>query len=277
MYHYLEHLQKREQMETTLVKGLSLLEVLANSPSFSGVTELAKQLNITKSNAHRLLQTLVACGYARNLGQSGRYELSMKLWQLGSMVINRLDLKTIGAEYVGSLSQVTGETVHLSILEGTEVVYIDKVDSPQPVRAYSHVGGRAPAHCVATGKALLAYASAQLIEEISLQLAPITPKTFTSPRGLIAEMESIRTNGYAVNKGEWREGVCGVAAPIWDASGRVCAAIGISGPADRFKSRRIKQLAPTVIDVARQISARLGYVPQANGAANHPPAVLPAA
>lgn len=255
-------------METTLVKGLSLLESLANSPNVSGVTELAKHLNITKSNAHRLLQTLVACGYACNLEQSGRYQLSLKLWQLGSLVIERLDLKTIGAEYVGNLSQVTGETVHLSILEGTEVVYIDKVDSPHPIRAYSQVGGQAPAYCVATGKALLAYAPEPLIDSISLQLIPITPKTITSPRALLAEMESIRANGYAVNQGEWREGVWGVAAPIWDGSGRVCAAIGISGPADRFKSRRVKQLAPTVVNVARQISSRLGHVPPAAGTAN---------
>ena len=247
-------------METTLVKGLSLLEALANAPGGCGVTDLGRQLQITKSNAHRLLQTLVSCGYARNLEQSGRYELSLKLWQLGSMVIGRLDLKTIGAEYIGGLSQVTGETVHLSILEGTEVVYIDKVDSPHPIRAYSQVGGRAPAYCVATGKALLAHAPVPVIDAISLQLEPITAKTITSPRGLRAEMESIRANGYAVNQGEWREGVCGVAAPICDASGRVCAAIGISGPSDRFKPRRIKQLAPTVVKVAQQISARLGHL-----------------
>lgn len=261
-------------METTLVKGLMLLEALANSPSSSGVTELAKQLNITKSNAHRLLQTLVACGYARNFGRSGRYELSMKMWQLGSVAISRLDLKTIGAEYVSSLSQITGDTVHLSILEAMEVVYIDKVDSPQPVRAYSRVGGRAPAHCVATGKALLAYASAPLIEAISLQLSPITPKTIASPQRLIAELQSIRSNGYAVNHGEWREGVCGLAAPIWDASGRVCAAIGISGPADRFKPRRVKQLAPSVIEVARQVSERLGFMPKRDSAADHSPTLL---
>lgn len=261
-------------METTLVKGLSLLEALASTPNVSGVSELARQLNLTKSNAHRLLQTLVAVGYVRNLGQSGRYELTLKLWQLGSQVIGRMDLKTIGSQYVERLCQVCAETVHLSVLDGAEVVYIDKMDSPQPVRAYSQVGGRVPAYCVATGKALLAHAPAALIDSVALQLAPFTPLTITTPNELRAELEAVRSRGYAVNRGEWRDGVWGIAAPIRDAGGRVCGAIGVSGPAERFKPRRLKQLAPMVMGVARQISARLGHLPSRDEAfADSPPGV----
>jgi DNA-binding IclR family transcriptional regulator len=246
-------------MDTTFVKGLQVIEAMAREPQLTGVSELARHLGLTKSNAHRLLQTLVACGYARNLEQSGRYELTLKVWELGAAVIARLDVRAIAAEYMERLSQLSGETVHLSVLDGAEVVYLDKVDSPHPVRAYSRVGGRAPAYCVATGKALLAHAPAILVDQISLELKPFTALTIATPNELRAELERIRQTGFAINRGEWRDGVCGVAAPIWSARDQVVAAIGLSGPADRFKPRSIKQIAPAVTAVAQQISARLGY------------------
>lgn len=263
-------------MDTTFVKGLQVIEALSTHPNLTGVTELAKHLGLTKSNAHRLLQTLVACGYVRNLEQSGKYELTLKLWELGAAVVGRLDLKTVAVEYMERLCELSGETVHLSVLEGTEVIYLDKVDSPHPVRAYSRVGGRAPAYCVATGKALLSHASASLIDQISLELKPFTPYTITTPNELRNELEKQRQLGYAVNRGEWRDGVCGIAAPIWNAGGHVCAAIGVSGPSDRFKPRNLKLLAPTVVSVAQQISARLGYRPQRETAAVAVPAELAA-
>ena len=194
-------------MDTTFVKGLQVLEALATRPNLSGVTDLAKQLGLTKSNAHRLLQTLLACGYVRNVEQSGKYELTLKLWELGAAVVDRLDLKTIATEYMERLCQLSGETVHLSVLEGTEVMYLGKIDSPHPVRAYSGLGGRSPAYCVATGKALLAYAPTALIDSISLELKPFTAYTITSPNKLRNELEKVRRVGYAVHRGEWRDGV----------------------------------------------------------------------
>lgn len=246
-------------MDATLAKGLLALEALAANPNLAGVTDLARHLGLTKSNAHRLLQTLVGCGYVRNLDQSGKYELTLKLWELGASVVGRLDLKTVSAEYMERLCRLSGETVHLSVLDGMEVVYLDKVESSHPVRSYSRVGGRAPAYCVATGKALLGYAPPALIDAVSLDLKPFTPYTITMPNELKSELEKLRQTGYAVNRGEWLDGVCGIAAPIRDAGGHVCAAIGLSGPADRFKPRSLRQMAPRVVSVAQQISARLGY------------------
>lgn len=251
-------------METTFLKGLQVVETLAKRPDLSGVTDLAQHLSLTKSNTHRLLQTLVASGYARNVQQSGRYELTLKVWELGAAIVDRLDLKTVATEYMERLCRVSGETVHLSVLEGSEVIYIAKVDSPHPVRAYSRVGGRAPAYCVATGKALLAYAATTLIDMTALELKPFTALTIATPDELRADLERVRHAGYAFNRGEWRDGVCGVAAPIRDAAGEVCAALGLSGPAERFKPRSLKRLAPSVVDVAQQISSRLGYRPAAS-------------
>jgi DNA-binding IclR family transcriptional regulator len=246
-------------METTLVKGLQILATLAMHPELSGVTELATHLGFTKSNTHRLLQTLTTCGYVRNVKQSGKYELTLKLWELGTAIADRLDIAHYAEDGMRSLSERCRETIHLSVLEGGQVMYLDKIDSPQPVRAYSRVGGRAPAYCVATGKALLAHAAEDLINEISSHLEVFTANTIATPQGLRKELEDIRRLGYAINRGEWRDGVCGVAAPIWDTEGRVCAAIGVSGPADRFGQRNVKKFEVAVTEVAWEISAKLGY------------------
>lgn len=246
-------------MNTTFVNGLALLEALARAGEPCGVSDLARQLALTKSNVHRLLQTLGERGYVRNLDASGRYAVTLKLWELGVEVLDKLDVKRVAIEPMKRLVQLSGETVHLSILDHGDVVYIDKVDSPQPVRAYSKIGGRAPAYCVATGKALLAHATAEVVDEVMRHLQAHTAATIVKPADLRAELKRVVEAGYAVNKGEWREGVCGVAAPIRDARGCVIAAIGISGPVDRLKARTLKQLAPDVVSAARAISSGLGW------------------
>lgn len=244
---------------TTFVNGLALLEALARAGEPCGVSELARQLQLTKSNVHRLLQTLSDRGYAHNVGASGRYEVTLKLWELGVTVLDKLDVKRVAVEPMERLVGITGETAHLSILDHAEVVYIDKVDSPQPVRAYSKIGGRAPAYCVATGKALLAFAGAGVFDQVAQELRRHTPNTITDATELRAELRRVVETGYAVNRGEWREGVCGVAAPIRDARGEVIAAIGISGPIERLKVRAVKQFALPVVEIAAAISTRLGW------------------
>lgn len=247
-------------MDKTFLKGLTLLETLARSGKACGVTELATTLQLTKSNVHRLLQGLVHQGFARKNAETGRYELTMKLWELGSYVLGQLDVRQVAQPFLESLAAETSETVHLSVLDGAEVLYIAKIDSPQPVRAYSTVGGRAPAQCVATGKAQLAWAQDETVARIEQALHAYTPYSIVSAAELDAELARIRSQGYAVNRGEWREQVCGVAAPIRDATGAVIAAIGISGPAERLKPRRMKDVGPSIVRVAQQISRLLGYV-----------------
>jgi DNA-binding IclR family transcriptional regulator len=248
-------------MDKTFLKGLVLLESLARSEKPCGVTELANELQLTKSNIHRLLQGLVHQGFARNVADSGRYELTMKLWELGSHVFGRLDVRHISVPYMEALAKETSETVHLSTLDGIDVLYLAKIDSPQPVRAYTTVGGRAPAQCVATGKAQLAWADPSIIAAVKKTLKAYTSKSITKAGQLDTELERVRTQGFALNQGEWREQVCGAAAPIRDASGRVIAALGISGPAERLKPRVMQNIAPTISKAGDTISSLLGYRP----------------
>jgi IclR family KDG regulon transcriptional repressor len=246
-------------VDKTFLKGLVLLEAMANSEKSCGVTELASQLALTKSNVHRLLQGLVHQGFARKVPETGRYELTVKLWELGAKVFQRLDLRREALPYMKLLADETQETVHLSILDGTDVLYVEKIDSPQPVRAYTTVGGRAPAQCVATGKAMLAWAPEEVIAQVAEQLQRYTPRSIVTAQELHRQLQRTRLLGYAVNTGEWREQVIGVAAPVRDATGAVVGALGISGPAERITDQVISDSVPRLIELAGSISARLGY------------------
>ncbi|MNS84161.1 Transcriptional regulator KdgR [compost metagenome] len=148
--------------------------------------------------------------------------------------------------------------MHLSVLDRGEVVYVHKVDSPNPVRAYTQIGGRALAHCVATGKAMLAFQPDVTLQRMAGSLAAATPDSIVEPKRFLQELDKVRRLGYAVNRGEWRESVCGVAAPICDGNGHVIAAVGLSGPAARFRPQKIKAFAGLVREAANEIAIGIG-------------------
>lgn len=247
-------------MNNTLIKGLQLMEALSGRETAAGVSELATELGMGKSNVHRTLQALVELGYVVNEDQRGAYRASLKIWELGVRVIARLDVRRAASPAMHWLLDQTRETVHLSVLDGEQVVYVDKLDSPEPVRAYSEVGGRAPAHCVATGKALLAWRTTPELLATPTRRKPLvahTPATIIDPAEMARELARIRLQGYAVNRGEWRASVWGIAAPIADGTGQVVAAIGLSGPATRVRPTRVKTLAKLVVQAAQQVSDTL--------------------
>jgi IclR family transcriptional regulator, KDG regulon repressor len=249
-------------VDKTLLKGLRILEILARSEGARGISDLAAETDLNKSNIHRVLKTLESAGYLKREAVTGRYGLSLKLWELGVGLLSRLDFKQEAQVQLSRLAADTRETVHLSVLSGSEVIYLDKIDSPEPVRAYSEVGGRAPAYAVATGKAMLAYQPEALIERVGEDLHAFTAKTITDVEALKRELAQVRAQGYAVNQGEWRETVYGLAAPIRTADGIVEAAIGISGPSMRLKPQVIKRRSEQVIAAANEISRKLGYTPR---------------
>lgn len=245
-------------MNNTLIKGLGVIELLAHSERPLGLTEIARHLGLAKSNVHRLLQALVDLHFVIRDEAGTGYSASIKLWELGSAVLSRLDLRRHAEAWMEKLMSASEESVHLSVLDRGEVVYVHKIDSPNPVRAYTQIGGRALAHCVATGKAMLAFQPDSMLQRMASGLAPSTPNSIVDPERFLQEMEKVRKQGYAINRGEWRETVCGVAAPIIDGNGHVIAAVGLSGPIERFKPQRIKVFAELVREAADEISMGLG-------------------
>ena len=242
----------------SLTKGLAILEVLATSDKPLGVTDIALIMDTAKSGVHRLLQTLRSTGWVSKTPE-GRYECTLRLWEFGMRLGDRVDLKRVAVPAMKILAATTQEAVHLSILDKADVLYIDKIDSPQPVRAYTSIGSRSPAYAVATGKVLLAFSDPQTVLRATRSMQAFSQHTLTTRDALNSELQRIRETGYAINRGEWRETVCGLAAPIFDRRNQLVGAIGISGPAERLTLRILKGYAPDVIAAARDISANLGH------------------
>ncbi len=248
-------------MDSTLAKGLAVIEWLARQQRDCRVTDVAQHFGLARSNAHRTLQTLVECGWAVQDRQTSAYRPSLRLFELGSSIAAASDLVGLVRPHLAALSHETGETIHLAVIDGPEIVYLDKFDSPLPVAAYSRIGGRAPAYCVASGKALLAVARLDR-DALRTRLGTLvahTPNTLTDLDALDAELERTRRRGYGENHEEWRVGVCGLGVPVFDGRGEAVAAVGMSVPAIRFGRTQSRALARQLVSCAHDASGTLGY------------------
>jgi DNA-binding IclR family transcriptional regulator len=250
-------------MDATLAKGLAVLDWLARQQRPCRAVEVAQAFGLARSNAHRTLQTLVECGWAVQDADTATYRAGWRLFELGALVEAAVDLRTLLHPQLAALSAATGETIHLAVLDGAEIVYLDKFDSPLPVAAYSRIGGRAPAACVASGKALLAALDepADLLQARLGTLVAYTPNSLTSFDALRAELARTRERGVGQNREEWRVGVCGLGAPVFDARGRPVAAIGISVPSIRFSRAQVRTLSERLLEAAARAAQTLGHRP----------------
>lgn len=248
-------------MDKTLLKGLMVLEAVTDTEnSFRTLDELAFRLGLTRSNTHRTLQTLEHAGYISRNEQDGSYRATIRLFEIGARQLKQLDVRREACAAMLSLAEETDETVLLSILNGFDVVYIDKVDGASAIRAYCSIGDRTPAYAVSTGKALLAYKPSEYVESHLDSLQKHTPKTIILAEKFKEEMEKIRHQGYAIDIGEWNSEVGGVAVPIFDGLQQPVAALGISAPLKRLTVTSMKKHIPVISKYARSISQRMGCV-----------------
>lgn len=232
-----------------------------------GVSELAARLGLAKSTVHRLLATLAIEGLIEKDRSSGRYRLGLKLYELGAIVSTHLDLHQLVTEPLDDLRNRTHETVHVSILDNGEVLYIERRESLQTVRVFARVGHRNHAHCTSSGKVLLAWLPpeerAALLRERGLPAH--TPHTITDPDRLEAELALVRERGWSSNLDESELGASSVAAPIRDATGEVVAAIACVAPSTRLNRETMRRYALETVGTAGRISAQLGYRSEAGG------------
>ena len=239
-----------------------LLRAFAPTDRDLGVSELATRLALPKSSVHRLLTALAAEGLVERTAPNGRYRLGLRLYELGAIVSSHLDLHEVVSPYLDDLRNRTGETVHVSILDAGEVVYVERRESSHTLRIFRRVGHRNHAHCTSSGKVLLAWLSADERRRIYAThgLPPHTPHTITDPNLLEEELVRVRERGYAENINESELGASSVAAPIRDVSGSVIAAIAIAAPSARFSRESMRRFASEVVTAAERISSHLGYL-----------------
>lgn len=253
-----------KELVQSVDRAMVLLERLCRSSDGLSLHELAAGAGLPKSTAHRLLKTLMHHNLVRQDAQKGLYTPGLRLFELAYAQINSLSLLTKASPFVTELARKTNETVHLAILDDYEVVYITKEETLHPIRMYSAIGKRAPAHCTGLGKAMLAYLPDEKLEEAARRrgFARYTPRTISSYLELKEHLSTVRQQGYAIDNAEHEEDILCVAAPIHDHLGEVIAAISLSAPAVRCDLLRIRSFAPLVCHYADQISWQLGYVPE---------------
>ena len=244
------------KVDSTLSKGLLVLEALARSRDGKGVSELSRELGLTKSNTFRLLQTLTTLGYAQN-SDSKAYLATMKVWQVGQAVVENLRLPEIAAPELQRLSKETGETIYLAVPDDISVIYVEKIDSTKPIRSWTPKGGSAPMHCVGTGKALLAARYDLLRDRIRNHLTKFTDKTITSIKRLDADMAATQARGYAIDTGEYRERILSFGAAIRLPNGDPIAAVGVSAPDVNVPEGRSEEICELIRHAAEGLTRKL--------------------
>ena len=229
---------------TSLLKGMHVLESFRTRPDQT-VTDIARHAGLAKSSAVRIAMALAADGYLARDTVSKRYRLGLRLWELGSLAVQRDGLLQAGRRVMRQVAEATEETVVLAVLDGTSVIYIDKIEGTRAVVA--RIGGRNPAHAVSTGKALLSCLSDdELRRRLPEQLETFTERTVGDREALIRQLHTVRDNGgLVVNRGEFRPEVGGIAMPIIDELGRP-AAIGLSCPMSRMTDEVVDRYAGAI-------------------------------
>jgi DNA-binding IclR family transcriptional regulator len=225
-----------------------------------GVSELARRLDLGKSTVHRLLVTLTAEHLLDQDPLTGKYRLGLAMHDLGAAVATHLDLHEAVIAPLEQLRNATHETCQVAVLDGREVVYIERLDSPQTLRLFLEVGRRNAAHSTSTGKCLLAFLPEHELDVVleGWKLTPKTPHTITEAGRLRTVLAQIRRQGYAWNLHESEVGVVSAAAPIRNLAGRVVAAMSVAGPETRMEPA-MPQMTRAVMEAAAHASRRLGW------------------
>lgn len=247
-----------------LDRACDILECIAANGPELGVSEITLDLGLSKSTVHRLLSALEHREYVRRVPATSRYRLGLKLLELGKKVGEADGLVANAGAYLAQLVEETGETAHLGVLRGGEVVSLCAVESPQNLRTPATVGRRTAAHSSSLGKCMLADLNADELQLAlgHLDMKPFTSSTIVTEQGLIKELEKVRRLGFAVDDEEFERGLKCVGAPVRDESGRVKAALSIAGPASRLGRDVMKDRASAVMRIAGELSAVLGYRPR---------------
>ncbi len=252
---------KREAAVQSVVRALTLLEALGGSGGEIGIADLSRRVGLHVSTTHRLLSTLIGRGYARQNPETDRYTLGARALHLGEAYLGQMDLRRLVRPILERLSRESGETANLVILDGREVLYLDKVESPRSLRIFSRIGHRAPLHCTAAGKVLLAYRTKAEADALVGRgpLEALTRNTITSMSQLRRDLEKVREQGYARDQEECEEATCCLAVPVRRADGGAEAALSISAPAVRLTLRRQEMLIPVLLQTGREVSAQVGF------------------
>lgn len=245
---------------TSVANAARVLKAFSTRHPTWGVADLATHLDISTSTVHRLLSTLADEGVLDQDAENGRYRLGLSVFDMAASMPKHRTLHEAVLVSMTELRSRTGETVQVGVLDGREVVYVERLDSPNTLRVFTEVGRRNSAHRTSTGKLLIAHLTSRQRERLltGWVLEKRTPHTITDPASLREELTLIRSRGYAENRQESEMGIVSVAAPIRDRGGRVVAALSLAGPTDRMDDNRTTYVEAVMV-LARTVSLQMGW------------------
>ncbi len=244
---------------TSVAKTLQILEAFSYAEPVLGVSELARRLNMGKSSVHRSLATLLEYGYVIKTSDD-RYRLGLKLHELGQLVVSGLRLHEVAREPLERLRASGHEAVHLAVLDGTDVVYIERFESPGTARMFHRLGRRMPAYVTSSGKCLLAFGEPHLTDAVLARgLVRAAARTITSANLFNEALATARAQGYAVSVEESQPGVTSIGAPVFGRDGSCIAAVSLVGPAASMTGEQLQKYIGLVRRCAREISDGMGF------------------
>jgi IclR family KDG regulon transcriptional repressor len=247
---------------SSVANSIRLLTSFSGDEDELAITTLAQRLGLAKSTVHRLASTLTAAGFLEQNSDTGRSRLGVALFELGALVRRRMDVANVARPHLRELLEKTGETVQLGIVDHYSVLYVYEMESRRAIRMAAAVGARAPLHCTAVGKVLLAFQPADYIREtLERGLTGFTDKTVTEGDEVLSLLDEVRMRDYAVDDEESEVGLRAVAAPVRNQNGGVIAALGVAAPVQRMNKRVMQTTVPTVMAIAQAVSTRLGFSP----------------
>ena len=250
----------------SLERGLAILSAFRSGRPLLGVSELGREIGLGRSTTHRYVATLAMLGYLQQDAATRKYRLGPRVLDLGFSAINSMELREVAAPHLRRLSDETGFTVNMAILDGLDIVYVERCRSTQAgqreIDLNLHVGSRLPAYCTSLGKVLLAFLPEA---ERAATLAAIDfsrrgPNTIVTRRALDEELRRVRANGYAINNEELAYGLRSIAAPVLDHEGRAACAINLAVHSSMVSMEELTaHLTATLCRTAAEVSAHLGY------------------
>jgi DNA-binding IclR family transcriptional regulator len=248
---------------SSVANSIRLLTSFSGAEDELGITTLATRLRLAKSTVHRLAATLTGAGFLEQNSETGKYRLGVALFELGALVRRRMDVANEARPKLRELLEKTGETVQLGIVDHESVLYVYEMESRHAIRMAAAVGGRAPLHCTAVGKVLLAYQPPEYVKQVlGNGLKAFTPKTITRREALLEMLEEVAAREYAIDDEESEPGLRAIAAPVRNHTGSVIAALGVAAPVQRMTKKVMQDCVPSVLATAQAVSARLGYEPR---------------
>jgi len=255
-------MEKKTNYVQSVVRALDIIELL-NDKKEQGVTQIGEALDLDKSTVHRLLNTLKYKGYVHQNPVNLRYSNSYKLFEMGTVEIDRLGLIRRANPYMESVASRTRETVNLALLDGSRAMYVEKIESSEIIKADIGVGRSYPAYVTSLGKVMLAFSSREKVIHLfeKEEFVRFTPNTVGSLDELLAELRIVRRRGYAVDDEEFIPGLACIAAPIRSGNGDAIAALSISYPRYRYKSGGREELSmkDILVETVLKLSAEFGY------------------